>query len=125
MHDRPSGFESVGSGFIVNLAEHSHAKGGNMSLRHARLALAAVVAVALAGTTFGADSPGASLKMGTPDIKSAGPLAFGPDGILFVGDTTGAAVFAIDTGDRTPAAKAPINIKDVAKQVAARLGTDA
>ena len=97
-----------------------------MSLSHARLAMTAVVAVALAGSTFGADSPGASLKAGNPDVKSAGPLAFGPDGILLVGDTTGAAIFAIDTGDRTPAAtKAPINMKDVAKQVAARLGTDA
>jgi hypothetical protein len=89
------------------------------------MALAAVVAVALAGSSFGADSPGASLKAGNPNIKSAGPLAFGPDGILFVGDTTGAAIFAIDTGDRTPATKAPINIKDVDKMVAARLGTDA
>ena len=43
--------------------------------------------------------PTASLKKGTPDLKSAGPLAFGPDGILFVGDTKGAALFAIDTGD--------------------------
>ena len=47
-------------------------------------------------------SPTASSK-GTPDLKSAGPLAFGPEGILFVGDPQGAAVFALDTGDRTPA----------------------
>ena len=40
-------------------------------------------------------------RRGTPDIKSAGPIAFGPGGILFVGDPVGAAVFAIETGDLT------------------------
>jgi hypothetical protein len=66
-----------------------------------------------------------SLKKGTPDIKSAGPLAFGPDGVLFVGDTQGAAIFAIDTGDRTVTTeKAPIKVENVAAKVAAKLGTD-
>ena len=36
---------------------------------------------------------------GTPEIKSISALAFGPDGILFVGDSRSAAVFAIETGD--------------------------
>ena len=39
------------------------------------------------------------LEVGTPGIKSVGPLAFGPDGLLFVGDNVGAAIFAIDVGD--------------------------
>ena len=39
------------------------------------------------------------LEVGTPDLKSVGPLAFGPDGILLVGDTKAATVFAIETGD--------------------------
>lgn len=39
------------------------------------------------------------LKKGTPAIKSANALAFGPDGILFVGDSKSATIFAIDTGD--------------------------
>jgi hypothetical protein len=87
---------------------------------YARFAMAALAVAALAG----AAEPSASLKMGKPDIKSAGPLAFGPDGILFVGDTQGAALFAIDTGDRTPAEKTAINVNDLASKVAARLGTD-
>ena len=33
-----------------------------------------------------------SLKKGTPEIKSAGPLAFGPDGVLFVGEPAPADV---------------------------------
>ncbi len=35
-----------------------------------------------------------NLKEGAPDLKSADRLAFGPDGVLFVGDTKGAAIFA-------------------------------
>ena len=94
--------------------------------RIARFALAATAAAALAADAARAAEPSASLKKGTPDLKSAGPLAFGPDGILFVGDTQGAALFAIDTGDRTPAAdKAAIKVEDLDEKVAALLGTDA
>lgn len=90
---------------------------------HVLLALAAMLA---ASTAVAADSDlTSSLKPGTPDIKSAGPLAFGPDGVLFVGDTQGAAIFAIDTGDRAGGReKAPINVEGIAQKVAARLGTD-
>jgi len=78
----------------------------------------------LAALAQGAE-PTASLKKGTPDLKSAGALAFGPDGILLVGDTKGAALFAIDTGDRAPAAeKHKLQVKDLAGKVAAALGTD-
>ena len=45
-------------------------------------------------------SPLAELPSGKVQLKSAGALAFGPDGILFVGDSVGGAVVAIDTGDR-------------------------
>lgn len=40
------------------------------------------------------------LSKGTPEIKSPGPITFGPDGILFIGDPQGAAVFAVQTGDQ-------------------------
>lgn len=39
------------------------------------------------------------LEKGTPDLKSADVLAFGPDGVLFIGDTDSAAIFAIQTND--------------------------
>jgi hypothetical protein len=79
---------------------------------------------ALVGPWALAADPSVSLKKGTPDLKSAGPLAFGPDGILFVGDTRGAALFAIDTGDRAQLSeKRPIQVKDLAGRVAAMLGT--
>lgn len=40
------------------------------------------------------------LQSGHPQILSASALAFGPDGILFVGDSQGAAIYAIQTGDQ-------------------------
>ncbi len=85
---------------------------------------AALVGVMLSPVGVSAAEPPASLKKGTPDLKSAGPLAFGPEGVLFIGDTQGAAVFAVDTGDRTPATeKAGPSVKGVAAKVAAMLGT--
>ena len=39
---------------------------------------------------------------GTPDLKSAGALTFGPENVLFVGDSRGGAVFALSIDDRTP-----------------------
>jgi hypothetical protein len=54
------------------------------------------------------------LKAGTPDMKSASTLAFGPADILFVGDAKGAAVFAVATGNTEgDASKASINIDDL------------
>lgn len=85
---------------------------------------AAAVAVALCASTALADLT-SSLNKGTPDVKSAGPLAFGPDGVLFVGDPLGATIFAIDTGDRTASAGGAINVPDIGNKAAGLLGTDA
>lgn len=66
----------------------------------------------------------AELNEGTPDIKSVGPLAFGPEGVLFVGDTQSAAIFAIDTGDATGNPSAvQLNVENLDGQLAALLGT--
>ncbi|HEX5177325.1 MAG TPA: hypothetical protein VFV83_09865, partial [Chthoniobacteraceae bacterium] len=67
------------------------------------------------------------MKEGAPGLKSIGPLAFGPDGILFVADTAGAAIVAIDTGDTT-AAKGPtkpLKVEGINQKIAALLGTSA
>jgi len=63
------------------------------------------------------------LKAGKADLRSAGPLAFGPPGILFIGDSAAAAVLAVDTNDTKPSAAAPVEIKAVNEKVAALLGT--
>src|SRR5437899_4360513 len=67
-----------------------------------------------------------SLKPGTPDLKSASQLTFGPEGILFVGDSRQAAVFAIATEDTKPA-PAPVNlaIEGINEKLAAALGINA
>ena len=61
-------------------------------------------ALALAFTVQAARTPAAAagLAAGDSGLKSAGALAFGPDGVLFVGDSAGGAIAAIDTADRTP-----------------------
>lgn len=63
------------------------------------------------------------LKKGNADLKSAGPLAFGPDGILLVGDTKAATVFAIDTGDASgEPGKVSFDIKALNEKVADVVG---
>jgi hypothetical protein len=63
------------------------------------------------------------LKAGSPDLKSAGPLTFGPEGILFVGDTKAATVFAIDTGDASgDPASVKLDIPSLGSAVAKALG---
>jgi len=60
---------------------------------------------------------------GSAGLKSAGALAFGPDGVLFVGDSTGGAIAAIDTGDRTPAAQVSrVDVQGIDAKLAAMVG---
>jgi hypothetical protein len=82
-----------------------------------------VLAVSLGATVaVGADID--SLKAGKADLKSASALAFGREGILFVGDSMGAALFALDTGERTATTTAaPVDIKGINQKIAAALGT--
>jgi hypothetical protein len=87
------------------------------------LVLALLGSTLLVGSTSGALTD--SLKTGTPDLKSAGPLAFGPDGVLFVGDPQGAAIFAFDTGDTKQSGTGPLKVQGVNEKVAALLGTEA
>lgn len=56
------------------------------------------VAIATAATTA---QGGSALAKGKPEIRSMSALAFGPDGVLFVGDSRAGAVFALDLGDNT------------------------
>lgn len=60
---------------------------------------------------------------GDPAIKGMNALAFGPEGILFVGDAQSAMIFAIDTKDTKANKEAGnINMKNVDEKVAAILG---
>ncbi len=68
----------------------------------------------------------ASLKKGTVELKSAGPLAFGPQGILFVGDPQAATIYAVATGDTAgPNPRTRPSVEGIDEKVAALLGADA
>lgn len=66
------------------------------------------------------------MKEGNPELKSMGPLAFGPDGVLFVADTKAAAIAAIATGDTKAAANSkPLKVEAINQKIAALLGASA
>jgi hypothetical protein len=65
----------------------------------------------------------AGLQPGNAELKSAGSLAFGPEGILFVGDSAGASVYAFDTGDRTAGQAQQLEIAGINQKIAGLLGT--
>ena len=83
-----------------------------------------VLLVAAIRPTDKMDNP-YGLKRGTAAIKSISAIAFGPDGILFIGDSRSATVFAIDTKDKTIIEKATtVEIKNIDQKIAAALGTE-
>ncbi len=65
------------------------------------------------------------LKEGNITLQSAGPITFGPAGILFIADTKAAAIVAMDTGDIKPGHGQDLKIEGIDKKVAALLGTTA
>jgi hypothetical protein len=91
-----------------------------MSVTRSSSKLAACLCCA-AALAFSASTGG--MTAGKAQLKSAGPLAFGPDGILFVGDSVGATIMALDVDDRTPARSGGMEIKGINEKIAAMLGT--
>src|SRR5687768_17503927 len=64
------------------------------------------------------------MKEGKPEFKSMGPLAFGPEGILFVADTKAAAITAIATGDtKASTGGKSLKIEGINEKLAGLLGT--
>jgi hypothetical protein len=63
--------------------------------------------------------------LGDPGIKSIEAIAFGPDGLLLIGDGKGAQVLAIETGDLAPVKWSKTEIANIKEQLAGRLGTTA
>ena len=86
--------------------------------------VAFIVLVAANRSTDKTDNP-YGLQRGTAAVKSISAIAFGPDGILFIGDSRSATVFAIDTKDKTAVEKAAaVEIKNIDQKIAAALGTE-
>lgn len=58
-----------------------------------------VVLSCVAAVQDAAAAPALGLKASSVSLQSAGPLAFGPYGVLFVGDPKAATIYALDTRD--------------------------
>jgi hypothetical protein len=84
--------------------------------------LTALVAVAFVPAAL-ADELTAGMKKGTPELKSAGALAFGPEGVLFVADAPNATVYAIATGDTKSAGVKSVSIPRIDEVVGGLVGT--
>src|SRR4051812_15885759 len=86
--------------------------------------LGALLLAVSGATSFAA--PAGLDQTGKPDLKSAGSLAFGPKGVLFVGDAQGAQIFAIDVGMAPNAPIGPnFKLEGADAKIAALLGTKA
>ncbi|MCS7046195.1 MAG: hypothetical protein NZO58_07555, partial [Gemmataceae bacterium] len=83
-----------------------------------RRSLMALAVALLALTPLYADT-----KVGTPPLKSIEALAFGPEGLLILGDGKGAQIVTVETGDTTPREWKVTEIPDLTSQLAGRLGT--
>ena len=94
-------------------------------LPRVRLAVAALLAAAVCTGPLGAAGLTDSLHQGKPDLKSIGPITFGPEGVLFLGDPQGAAIFAVDTGDRGAGDTGAVKVEGIDGKVASLLGIDA
>jgi hypothetical protein len=69
--------------------------------------------------------PELGLTTGTPDLRSAGPLLFHPDGILFAADVSAAAVFALDVADTAaPDGARSVDVEHLDAKTASLLGVD-
>jgi hypothetical protein len=91
------------------------------------LMVCAAAGLALTFTTISKTAPAnESLPLGKVPLTSAGALAFGPNGILFVADSVGAQIVAIDTQDAKKAkAGAAVNVEGVDAKIAALVGVPA
>jgi hypothetical protein len=84
--------------------------------------LAALLAVAFASASLAGDLTD-GMKKGSPQLKQAGALAFGPEGVLFVADGPSSTVYAIATGDTKAAGAKWKDIEKVNEVIGGLLGT--
>lgn len=86
--------------------------------------LTVLAGIALLAATKPFTSSPFGLTKGTPDIKSVSALTFGKDGILFIGDSKSATIFAVDTKDaKNNNNAAAIDVSGIDQKIAEALGT--
>jgi hypothetical protein len=64
------------------------------------------------------------MTKGTPEIKSMTSLTFGPEGVLFIGDSQSASVFALNTKDNSNITEITnVDVQGIDKKLSDMLGT--
>ncbi len=76
---------------------------------------AVIASVSASGQAFATDVPG--LSPGPVELQSAGPIAFGPANVLFVGDAKAAKIYAINTEDSGDNSASPYDVKDLTSKL--------
>ena len=88
--------------------------------------LAIAFAVATTGFTPASAPRAANAQDTAATLMSIGPLAFGPNDVLFAADTQGAAIYAFELGNAaTGGASGAKDVEGIDQKIAALLGTDA
>lgn len=84
-------------------------------------------AVLLLGMALNAPIQGEALtsgmERGKVELQSAGPATFAPQGILLVGDTAAASIYAIATEEKPGREKKEIRVDNIDQKIAGMLGT--
>jgi hypothetical protein len=75
------------------------------------------------GNQRGAAAELFGLTPGTVELQSAGPLSFGPSGVLFVGDAKAAKIVAINTEDEKAAGGGNYQVDNLSEKLSAVLGS--
>jgi len=74
----------------------------------------------LAGVTLAAVS-----ALSAASLRSVGPIAFGPNGVLFVSDPLNGTIVAFESGDNKAGKAGAVNVTEIQPKIAALLGTTA
>ena len=92
-------------------------------MKKTALSIAALFAGILIIYSF--SRPEKSAANNVANVQSISAITFGPNGILFIGDSKSATVFALNTKDIKKAKPSAYDIKNIDQKIAAALGTEA
>ncbi len=88
------------------------------------LGAVALLTISATGITKSESSLTEGFITGNPEISSINQMSFGPEGILFLGDSKNAMIYALNTEDVKPTNEvAEVNIGEFDKKIASSLGT--
>lgn len=71
-----------------------------------------------------APDPGiGGMSVGAPSVESLGAMTFGPDNVLFIGDSEAGSILAVQIDDAVAAASGPVVLAQIDQKIAQLLGT--